>query len=106
MYAQLTYFDRPRSPEQLAAEDFAVQHRIVPAALAVPGNIRTYSLRRDDGSAVVVSIAETEQALLDTQKAIMSSKLLPGEDPALLTGADRVEICAVHEVFELGEVRS
>jgi hypothetical protein len=106
MYAQLTYFDRPRSPEQLAAEDFAVEHRIKPAADSVPGNIRTYSLRRDDGSAVVVSIAESEQALLDTQKAIMSSKLLPGEDPALLTGADRVEICPVHEVFEHGEVRS
>jgi hypothetical protein len=106
MYAQLTYFDRPRSPEQLAAEDFANSERIKPAALAVPGNIRTYVLRRDDGSEVVVSIAETEQALIDTQKAILGSTLLPGEDPALLRGADRVEIYPVHEVFELGEARS
>ncbi|HEX8865440.1 MAG TPA: hypothetical protein VF821_07245 [Lentzea sp.] len=106
MYAQLTYFDRPRGPEQLAAEDFANNERIKPVALAVPGNIRTYVLRREDGSEVVVSIAETEQALIDTQKAIMSSTLLPGEDPALLIGPDRVEIYPVHEVFELVEARS
>lgn len=106
MYAQLVYFDRPRSPEQLAAEDFANHERIKPAAMAVPGNIRTYVLRRDDGSEIVVSLAETEQALIDTQKAIMSTTLLPGEDPALLTNPDRVEICPVHEVFEAAEVTS
>ena len=100
MYAQLTYFDRPRTPEQLAAADFATEHRIKPAAESVPGNIRAYALRRPDGSEVVVSIAESEQVLIDTQKAIMSTTLLPGEDPALLPGADRVEIYQVHEVFE------
>lgn len=100
MYAQLIYFDKPRGPEQLAAADFAVEHRIKPAAAAVPGNIRTYVLRRPDGAEVVVSIAESEQVLIDTQKAIMSTTLLPGEDPALLTGADRVELYPVHDVFE------
>jgi hypothetical protein len=39
-----------------------------------------------------VSIAETEQALIDTQKAILSTTLLPGEDPALLPGFDRIEL--------------
>ncbi|MFI6096363.1 hypothetical protein ACIA8G_12450 [Lentzea sp. NPDC051213] len=100
MYAQLTYFDRPRGPEQLAAADYAVQQRIMPATVSVPGNIRTYVLRRTDGSEVVVSLAESEQALIDTQKAIMTTSLLPGENPALLPGADRVEIYPVHEVFE------
>ncbi|KJK50688.1 hypothetical protein UK23_09710 [Lentzea aerocolonigenes] len=90
----------------MAAEDFANEERIKPAAFAVPGNIRTYVLRRDDGSEVVVSIAETEQALIDTQKAILSTTLLPGEDPALLPGADRVEIYPVHQVFEHGEALS
>ncbi|MFD5830314.1 hypothetical protein [Lentzea sp. NPDC060358] len=99
MYAQLTYFDGPRTPEQLAAADFAARERIAPAAAAVPGNITTYVLRRADGAEVVVSIAETEQALADTQKAIMGTGLLPGEDPALLPGADRVEVYPVHEVF-------
>jgi hypothetical protein len=100
MYAQLTYFDGPRGPEQLAAADFAARQRIAPAALSVPGNIATYVLRRADGAEVVVSIAESEQVLIDTQKAIMSTQLLPGEDAALLPGADRVEIYPVHEVIE------
>ena len=33
--------------------------------------------------------------LLDAQKAIMSTELLPGEDPALLPGPDRVELYPV-----------
>ncbi|MGW6932722.1 hypothetical protein ACWGE0_21885 [Lentzea sp. NPDC054927] len=100
MYAQLIYFDRPRDPEQLAAADFATEQRIKPAVASVPGNIRTYVLRRPDGAEVVVTLAETEQALADNQKAIMSTTLLPGEDPALLQGPDRVETYPVHEVFE------
>ncbi|MDX8033314.1 hypothetical protein SK803_24110 [Lentzea sp. BCCO 10_0856] len=106
MYAQLTYFDRPRNPEQLAAADFATEERIKPAVAAVRGTIKTYVLRRPDGSEVVVTIAETEQALIDTQKAIMSSALLPGEDVALLPGADRVEIYPVLEVFDHDGARS
>jgi hypothetical protein len=31
MHGQLTYFDGPRTPEQLAAADFAGQERIRPA---------------------------------------------------------------------------
>lgn len=106
MYAQLTYFDGPRNPEQLAAADFAAEQRIRPAAESVPGNIRTYVLRRPDGAEVVVSLAESEQALIDTQKAIMSTTLLPGEDPALLRGADRVEIYAVHQAVDHTGARS
>ena len=56
---------------------------------------RVYVLRRDDGSQVVVSIADSEQALLDAQKAIMSTELMPGEDPALLPGPDRTELYPV-----------
>lgn len=95
MYAQLTYFDGPRSAEQIAAGDFAARERIVPAVSALGHRFRVYVLRRDDGSQVVVSIADTEQALLDAQKAIMGSELLPGEDPALLPGPDRVELYPV-----------
>ena len=80
MYAQLTYFDGPRSPEQVAADDFAGRERIVPAVSKLGHSYRVYVLRRDDGSQVVVSIADTEQALLDAQKAIMGTELLPGPD--------------------------
>jgi hypothetical protein len=95
MYAQLTYFDGPRTPEQVAAADFAGQNRIEPAVSQLGHRYQIYVLRRDDGSEVVVSIADTEQDLLDAQKAIIGSELLPGEDPALLPGPDRVELYPV-----------
>jgi len=95
MYAQLTYFDGPRSPEQLAAHDFAARERIVPVISELDHSYRVYVLRRDDGSQIVVSIADSEQALLDAQKAIMGTELLPGEDPALLRGPDRIELYPV-----------
>lgn len=106
MYAQLIYFDGPRTPEQLAAADFAVQERIKPAAGSVQGNITTYVLRRPDGTEVVVSIAESEQVLIDVQKAVMSTELLPGEDMALLPSPDRIEMYPVHDVVDYTGARS
>jgi hypothetical protein len=109
MYAQLTYFDGPRTPEQLAADDFAARERILPALSKLGHPVRLYLLRRHDGSEIVVLIADSEQALLDAQKAIMSTGLLPGEDPALLPGPDRIElypVIAVHDVNPASQDRS
>ena len=109
MYAQLTYFDGPRSPEQLAAHDFAARERIVPVISELDHSYRVYVLRRDDGSQIVVSIADSEQALLDAQKAIMSTELLPGEDPALLPGPDRIElypVISLHDINPTSQTRS
>jgi hypothetical protein len=92
MYAQLTYFDGPRTPEQVAATDFAGRERIQLAVSDLGHRFRVYKLRRDDGSEIVVTIADSEQDLLDAQKAIMSTELLPGEDRALLPGYDRMEL--------------
>ena len=49
-----------------------------------------------------MTIADSEQDLLDAQKAIMSTELLPGEDRALLPGPDRIEFYPVLEVHDLG----
>jgi hypothetical protein len=109
MYAQLTCFDGPRTPGQLAAADFAGRERILPAVSKLGHRLRVYLLRRHDGSEVAVLIADSEQALLDAQKAIMSTGLLPGEDPALLPGPDRIElypVIAVHDVNPGSETRS
>jgi hypothetical protein len=109
MYAQLTYFDGPRTPEQLAAADFAGQERVLPALSKLGHPFRAYRLRRDDGSEIVMWIADSKQALLDAQKAIMSTELLPGEDPALLPGADRIElypVIGVHDVNPASQTRS
>lgn len=108
MHAQLTYFDGPRTPEQQAAEDFAGRERLLPVISRLGQAFRVYRLRRDDGSTVVISIADSQQALLDAQKAIMSTELLPGEDPSLLPGPDRIELYPVldmHEVEAGGSAR-
>jgi hypothetical protein len=102
MYAQLTYFDGPRTPEQVAASDFAGRERIQRAVSNLGHPFRVYKLRRDDGSEIVVTIADSEQDLLAAQKAIMSTELLPGEDQALLPGPDRIELYPVLEVHDLG----
>ncbi len=109
MYAQLTYFDGPRTPEQLAAADFGARERIMPAVGKLGHHFRVYVLRRGDGSEVVVSIADTKEALLDAQQAITGSALLPGEDPALLPGPDRIDLYPVVEARDInpaGETRS
>lgn len=99
MYAQLLYFDGPRSSELLAAEDFASEHRLKPTLAQVAGMLGGYVLRRADGSEIVISLAESEQALLDGQRAVLGTHLLPGEDPALLPGPDRIEIYPVVQRF-------
>ena len=48
MYAQLTYFDGPRSPEQLAAAEFAARERVMPAVRSLGHPVRVYRLSRDD----------------------------------------------------------
>ena len=109
MYAQLTYFDGPRTPQQLAAAEFAARERILPAVSKLGHSFRVYLLQRHDGSEVVVSIAGSEQALLDAQKAIMTTALLPGENPALLPGPDRIELYPVIDAYDVNptsEVRS
>lgn len=101
MHAQLTYFDGPRTAEQIAADDFAARERIVPAVSKLGHRFRYYVLQGDNGSRIVVVLADTEQALLDAQKAIMNTELLPGEDPALLPGPDRIELYPVTEVQDV-----
>ena len=101
MYAQLTYFDGPRTPQQVAAGDFAGRERITPAVTKLGHGFRVYVLRRDDGSEIVMVTAESEQALLDAQKAIMNTTLLPGEDAALLPGPDRIELYPVIDVSDI-----
>jgi hypothetical protein len=103
MYAQLTYFDGPRTPEQQAADDFGGKERIQPAIRALGHSYRVYRLRRGDGSGMVITIADSKEHLDDAVKAIMSTELLPGEDPALLPGPTRVELFPVLEVVDLNQ---
>ena len=95
MFAQLTYFDGPRSPELIAAAERADRERIQPAIMAEPSVrddlVAFYQLRRPDGGEIIVVIVEHEETLDRAREVIMSTELLPGEDPALLPGPDRIE---------------
>lgn len=104
MYAQLTCFDGPRSEEMVAAAERAGKERLFPAIAADPVlgrlDITVLVLRRPDGSEVVITLAPDEQALRLGQQVIMGTSLLPGEEPALLPGPDRVEIYQVVHTYE------
>jgi hypothetical protein len=95
MYAQAVWFDGPRSAELVAANDRAGLERIEPAvrqdAELIDQLVATIVMRRADGGELVVTITETEDAIDRANEVIMSTPLLPGEDPALLLGPDRFD---------------
>ena len=91
-YARLMYFDGPRAPEQAAAEDLAGRQRIWPAICNLGGLVGSYVLRGRDLGSVVITLTTSAETLDATARAVMSTELLPGEDPALLPGPDRIEI--------------
>ena len=91
-YARLMYFDGPRAPEQATAEELAGRQRIWPAIRDLSGLVGTYVLRGPDLGSVVITLATSLEALDATARAVMSTELMPGEDPALLPGPDRIEI--------------
>jgi hypothetical protein len=91
-YARLMYLDGPRAPEQAAAEDLAGRQRIWPAIRNLSGLVGVYVLRGRDLGSVVITLAISAETLDAAARAVMSTELLPGEDPALLPGPDRIEI--------------
>ncbi|MGH3360654.1 MAG: hypothetical protein ACRDO7_17760 [Nocardioidaceae bacterium] len=99
MHAQLVYFDGPRPRELVDASDRASWERIAPALAAHPDLdgqlVANYQLRRPDGSEVIVTVARSGEALRTASSVIAELPLLPGEDPALLPGPDRVEVYEV-----------
>ncbi len=91
-WARLMYFDGPRAPEQAAAADRAGRERIWPAISGLGGLVGAYVLHGRDLAAVIITLATSTQTLDAAERAAMSTELLPGEDPALLPGPDRIEI--------------
>src|SRR5215469_15404741 len=91
-YARLMYFDGPRAPEQAAAEDLAGRQRIWPAIRNLSGLVGAYVLRGRDLGSVVITLTTSAETLDATARAVMSTELLPGEDPVMLPGPDRIEI--------------
>lgn len=94
--ATVIYFDGPLSAARLEAARWSSRERILPATRDLPGRVRTLVLfDPDEAKAAIVTLATSMPALEAIGQAVMSTELLPGEDPALLTGPDRFEICRV-----------
>ncbi|HWM04687.1 MAG TPA: hypothetical protein VNP92_20310 [Actinophytocola sp.] len=94
--AALVWFDGPLSDELLAAANRASRERIGPAMADHPGAVRSLLLWQPDRRAQLsVVLATSIESIEDGQRKIMSMELLPGEDPALLPGANRVDIYRV-----------
>jgi hypothetical protein len=90
-YMPVVVFDGPRSAQWAAAEELAAS-RLGPATRDVPGIVWTLRFRAEDNAVTVVTLAESADAIDGGVRAVMSSALLPGEDPALLTAPDRIGV--------------
>lgn len=94
-YAQLIWFTGRRSAEQATAINRANRERIWPAVRNLPGSVGALTATGADGRICTVSFGASLQALEDATAAILSTPLLPWEDPALLTGPDRIQLARV-----------
>lgn len=106
MYAQLTVFSGPRSPELVAAGERAGFERIDPLLMSHPTIknelVPRYILRQSDGGEAVLVVVTHEATLDLANELVMTSELLPGEDPTLLPGPTRVERYTVFDVIGPG----
>jgi hypothetical protein len=100
-FAHVVEVRGPRSPEEVAASQVAGRTRIAPAAAQVPGAGGAVVLRAPDGGAVIVVLGASVEALDAVVRAILSTPLLPEEDPALLRDPDRVTTCRTEGADEL-----
>ena len=102
MYAQLTVFSGPRSPELVAAGERAGSGRIDPLMMSHPeikdDLVARYILRQPDGGEAVLVVVKHEATLDLASELVIASELLPGEDPQLLPGPTRVERYTVFDM--------
>ncbi len=94
--AFLGEFDGPLSPARVEAARFAGTQRLAPVLRTVPGLVRMLVLwHPTERRMAVLHLATSIAALEAVSEAVMSTKLLPGEDPALLPGPDRITLLRV-----------
>lgn len=106
-------FDGPRTEEQVRAAEHASRQRIMPLLDTDPdlaGVVGTFRAVGPDGAQAVVVLARDAATLATLRERVTTSPLLPGEDPALLPGPDRIAELTVADATgacaHLGEVAS
>jgi hypothetical protein len=96
--AAVVSFETPLSEPRLAAMRRANDERIGPLMVDHPGTVRSLVLWQPERRRMaVVVLAVSVEAIEDGQRQIMASKLLPGEDAALLQDPERVDLYRVVE---------
>jgi hypothetical protein len=90
-YLQLTVFTG-RDPEWLAAYDRAAEERIWPAVRDLPGLVGVLVGSTSDGGRIALTLAESVEALEAGAATILSTELLPWENPEHMTGPDSVAV--------------
>ena len=106
LFAQLTWVNGSGDPAVAAAAERGGRERIHPAVRDVEGLVGVLVFRSADDRIVVVAMATGSETHTEIQARIMRAPLLPGEDPALLPGPDRVEIGRILRADVPAEVRS
>lgn len=94
--AAFLQFETPMSQARFDAGQRGTKERIQPALAGHPGAVRTLTLWDDEARQFVVfTFATSIDTLDDCGRIANSTELLPGEDPALLTGPTRADLCRV-----------
>ena len=89
-YMQVVEFSGPRTEKWVAAEQRAATDRLGPATEGIDGVVSVTRMRAADNAYIVVVLADSMDVFDAASQMIMSTELLPGEDPELLSGPDRV----------------
>jgi hypothetical protein len=92
LFAQLTWLNTAGDPAVARAADRGGRERVHPAVRDVDGLVGVTVLRSADDRIVVLALATGTETLAEVRERIEQTELLPGEDPALLPGADRMEL--------------
>jgi hypothetical protein len=106
LFAQLTWLNGTGDPAVAQAAERGGRERIHPAIRDVEGFVGVLVFRSADDRIVVLGLATGLETLTEMRNRIGRTPLLPGEDPALLPGPDRVELGRVLRADVPAEVRS
>lgn len=94
--AAVIAFETPMSEPRLAATRRANTERIAPHMADHAGSVRALVLWQPERrSMLVVVLALSVESIEDGQREVLSTGLLPGEDPALLIDPERVDLYRV-----------
>ena len=106
LFAQLTWLNGSGNPAVARAAERGGRERIHPAVRDVDGLVGVLVLRSADDRIVVLGLATSRETHAEVQDRIGRTRLLPGEDPALLPGPDRMAMGRVLRADLPAAVRS